>query len=344
MPSVPGVLEFMESATPYALADINSLLRFWTQIFAAGGVGANTNGPSGRRAIGMQPGSVLSKTWLHTAQRTVGWRFMMEPGPGIGTADVYQAFNVGTRIFFLRLEPDGTFTLRTPSTILATTTFSIHTNTFYYIELKYSMSGTTDISVTAELRIDGEVKANGTGASGVNTNTLINGLATVNRQSWAGSGLLVSNLLDFYSTSGSTYYGDIKLGKIVPNGDVTTDWSATGAPAYAQVNEVPPNDDTSYIFSNTPTQVENFDWEDISPFSGTIKGIQYRILARKDDEGSRAVEMTVGPSGAYEFESDPFYLDDSYVYYTIALDSDPGDGAWTAANFNAKRFGVKLIV
>lgn len=336
----------MESATPYALADQTSILRRWTQIFSGSGVGVSaTEGRGGRRCLSLSPGSTISKTLRHKSSWTIGWAVRYKAGTGIGTSDIYQAANVGQRICYLRLEPDGTHTLRTENSILFNTTFSILTNNWYYNELKFTLSGSDNIGVDMEFRINGTVVGSGSGLSGVNANTLINQLATVNRHIFGAGGNGNNTLLmDMYLLSDESYWGDIKLGKIVPNGDVTTDWSATGTPHYKQVNEIPPDDDTSYIYSNTAGQVENFDWEDVSAFSGVIKGIQYSMCARKDDEGSRAVSLTAGDTGSLELVSDPFYLDDSYVYYHIPIQNNPGGGAWDVASLNAKRFGVKLIV
>lgn len=341
-------LEYMESATPYAVGDVESLLRRWTQIFSSGGVGAanitgtNRNG----RALALGAGSTVSKTLTQKTSWTVGWAFYANTSGGWGTNDIYQGFNVGSRIFYVRLEPDGTLSIRTANAIIHQSTIALHMNTWYYIEVAYSLSGTTDIGVTATLYVNGENVAAGTAGSGVNVNTLINQLATINRHSFSTGGITGSTYLrDMYILSDTTLpWGDVRLGRIMPNGDVTTDWSSTTTPAYTCVNEVPPDDDGSYISSNTVDQKELFDWEDVSPFSGTIKGIQYSILARKDGEGSRAILHTVGAAGSEATVDGPFYVDDNYVWYHVPMETDPTAGAWTIASLNAQRFGVKLAV
>jgi len=344
-------LEFMESATPYLTSDgtdatqnalsLASLLRRWTGAIQSSYVtvvsGTNRDG----RAIAIGPGATISKTLTQQNAWVIGYAVYMQ-NRDMGSVVAYEGRNNGTRIIELNLNFDSTLSLYAGtnfSQIIGTSGIKLQVNTWYYIEIKYTLTtnGANKVVVTASLTVNGNQEISGTAVSDVTYTDLINQQATVNRHEFSYGPFFK----DLYILSGDVpLWGDVHLGKIMPNGDVVTNWSSTGSPHYAQVNEIPPDDDTTYISSNTPAQLENFDWEDISPFSGTIKGIQYSILARKDGEGTRSIKHTIGAAQITPF--DAVFVSDDYIWFHVPMETDPTDGAWTVASLNAQKFGVKL--
>ena len=138
------------------------------------------------------------------------------------------------------------------------------------------------------------------------------------------------------------FAGDVEISAVFPDADITTQWSSTGTPHYSQINEHIPDGDSSYISSNTAGQVDAFNFQPLSPFTGTVIGIHYLAFARKDDEGSRTFTLLV--SGVEPVGCPAFSPSDDYIYFTFAMDADPDTGAaWTPTSFNSKVFGVKLL-
>lgn len=86
-----------------------------------------------------------------------------------------------------------------------------------------------------------------------------------------------------------TFLGDIKIGCIFPRQDVTTGWTpSTGTTHFSLVNEHVPDDDSTYVFTNSASAIDSYYFDNVSSFSGQIQGAQISFFARKNDEGSRA--------------------------------------------------------
>lgn len=144
-------------------------------------------------------------------------------------------------------------------------------------------------------------------------------------------------------TTNNVYAGDVKIGVTSPDADVNTAFSLFpgGSPnSFGLINEIPPNYDTNYLFDNTNGDFDNFLYQPIAPFTGEILGVFYRCFARKDTEGSRAIQLTMGGTSTPGFLGAFEYLGDSYQYYRLAFDTGPAGATWTVALFNATSFGI----
>lgn len=347
-------LRFLESFDHYqATADI---YRKWT------GVGANVSiTPNGRNGQGCILGESLFITIDQQATWTIGFAVNFTAGPAFGNAVLYELFQVGGEplapsLCSIFINSDGTFSIRgnNHSQILANSTpgFSLQMNTWYFFELRVVLSSLANfMTVNASLRVNTATRATTSGpvTTGVNINSLLFPQATGNVHFWAGAGSGVT-LDDIYINDGTGAYnnsfaGDVSIICFRPNGDVTTQWTPTGGGAsFTQVNETYPNGGATNISDLTPGDVDNFDWQDLNPLIGSIVGLQYLVYAQKNNQGTRTIKMTIGPTGAFEQLSSEIFLDDSFVYYRLPTDVDPATGVpWTVVGFNAKRFGVELF-
>lgn len=342
-----NILAFAESWSGYTTntgstaAGINNqiILARWTNIDAGGVFFIRNDGVGNYNSIGASVN--IYKTVNHQTGYTIGFRVRIELP---GSYPVLTLYNNNTQLGNVTINIDGTIGVygqSSGSSLIAISNSIIHANTWYYFELSVSLSGTTPINVAAILRVNGEELVNGNVNTAVNTVDLTSQNATVNRFSFAGQ----IDIRDIYANAGaSNFDGDIKILAVRPNADVVSNWvCSSGTSEFALVNETFSDFDASYVSQTATGSQGIWGWEDIPTFSGTIKGIQISIIARKDDEGSKSFEIVTGSTGT-ETASPEFYLADSYVAYFHCQDDDPATSVpYTVTGFNAKDFGIKLI-
>ena len=292
----------------------------------------------------------LTKTVPHSATWVLG--FMFQYNVAHSDSVIFALSNNGSPLLTVVLNADSTLTLRAGTltgTAIATTDRSLFASRWYSIEISLTLSGSSPISVSAELRINGHVEASGSGSTGVNASSLPSQDATANvfgfgQLAAVGGVCLYDN---FYIKNESGYLGDERVFPVYPNGDgATLNWTPnSGTVHYDRVN-THPVDLTKWLETATPGDIDLWDFEDCPAFSGSLLAVNISVLARKDDEGTKSFKIVcASAAGAVEAESDEFFVSDTTSeYYEWSLKLDPATGlAWTQAGFNAKQFGVKLI-
>ena len=308
----------------------------------------------GRDGNGIQltAGTALFKTLDQQPTWYVGWAVMnLGQSPPNGT--IFGAANIDTSMAQLNINPDSTLTLWAGdlANIVGTSTLALHPNTWYYVEIGFTLSGSSNIVLTATVLVNGQEVISGFANTNVNKNNLIYQDSTANQLTIGSIGNIAAIIDDVYmcdgtGTSHNNFLNDIDILYVVPDGDVTITWTPTGGgTSFDQINEVPPDYDTTYVADDNPGDLDNFTWQPVSSFVGNLLAVQYSIFARKDDEGTRSVIQTMG-SGAGEVDSPPWYLNDDYVYYCWPLDNNADSSGnplpWTTGNFNSQTFGFKV--
>lgn len=305
---------------------------------------------AGRNGTGLRvnSGGSFGKALKHSATWTSGFAYKLS---GIQSNNaIYAIQNNDANLFVLTADTDGTLSMRSGtnfSETFATSTRSLLEEKWYYIEVTVSFSGSTPVTTTAELRINGQVQASGSRVTSFNANQLLSGDATANFHVFAGLNGAANGftLDDLYIKNSANYYGDIRIIAIYPDGDgATLDWTPiSGTDHYLMVNSHPV-DLSKYLYTLTPGDIDTWDWQNVPGFSGTIKAVNISMDARKDDEGTKSFEIVVGNTGT-EANSDEFFVSDlTPEYYEFSLEEDPATSLpWTQAGFNAKQFGIKLI-
>lgn len=339
-------LRFGDSFEPYASGN---LLQMWT-------LGSGSIIPGGRNGQGLQVGAGASIQKTLDYQSTWILGFAVNFGTvGFNTSLCFFGApftsHVGATLAVVTIENDGTVSAYGGTTHLignSAGTLVLHANTWYYFEVKVTYSGSSPISVTTVVKVNGQTIINGTAITGINSTDLIIQDAKSDYFGISGlSGFGNTIFDDVYICDGTgivnnDFLGDIKILAVYPITDETTQWTPIGGVShFSLVNEHPPDDDTTYIESNTVGQIDDFLFQPISTFSGTVPGVLYSIYARKDDEGTRSIKHTV--SGAPPVGVPEIFLSDLYVYTKVPFDTDPDGGGWTVGAFNVKHFGVKLI-
>lgn len=338
-------LQYCDSFVPYG----NLLSRYNRVIGVTAGLAYGRGGRYGVQLSQSGPGE-LSKTLTPTSAGVTGFAFFppnLMGGQLYSLQCVNSPLTLGT-IFSVWILPDSTVAAYAgvnSELISNPKSPVIAGSTWNYLETKYSLARTSNVIVpTLTVRLNGQQIISGAAAHGYTDSIAQDGKG--NYHTFRNAGFPTSNMGDLYicDTTGSynnDFLGDVKVGAIFPRQDVITQWlNSSGSVSTNLINEHIPDDDATYIYSNTPGNFSSFYFDNVASFSGQILAAQASIYARKTDEGYRVVRHIVGNDG---FEGPDIYLGDSYSYNHIPYDIDPVNSAvWTPAGINAEKFGIIL--
>jgi hypothetical protein len=272
-------------------------------------------------------------------------------GDAIAGRTICQTLDAGTTQGRLRLNGDGTLSVQRGTTTVATSTNSIITNVFYYIEFKHIIDNAAGL---LEVRVDGAVWATFTGDTQATANAFANQIALGTTEAT----LQHYDFDDFYALDGvdqsiadpnsppnNDYWGNTQIEALLPNGAGNyTEWTAlVGAPTHWEAeDEVPPDEDTSYVESATLNHRDTYAFTNLSVVSATINGIQVLMRARETLAGAGNIARMYRNAGADDQGAD-IALQTSYNYHREIMGGDPiAAGAWTVANINAAQFGARV--
>jgi len=291
--------------------------------------------------IGNQP---FSKTFDNQDIWIVGSAVTLS---ALGSLGFMELMDSGTVQMTLFLNPEGTLSIRRGgSTVLATSTNALLTNTWYFIEWKTKIHGTTGYSYVKVNGVEWVAYASG------DTNMTANAYANVVKFNPIQGGVS-PRFCDIYICDGTgsannDFLGDCKVECILPSGAGSyTQWTPSTGSNCACVDDNPANGDTDYVSAVPAGKSESNPWDsyafgNLLSASGTIKGVQTSIYARKDDAGSRSIKRIYRRALTDDLGA-TVSLADNYAFLLEIMETDPiAAGAWTVANVNAAEFGVKL--
>jgi len=239
----------------------------------------------------------------------------------------------GDRVFLLGQSDPGT----------------IHQGVYYYIEVQVHIDNAAG---TGEVRVNDEVVID---VAGVDTQMTANAYAT--QFMLGGDGLdTLSTLLmwfdDLYVLDDSgaqcnDFLGDIHNYLLMPEGaGAHADWTPLVGANWQEVDDNPPDDDTTYNATNTVTDRDSFEMEDMpGGWTGTIHAVGVAINSRRDDAVAHELQPAVR-SGGTDYDGTAALITDAYSFYNLyAWELDPDTAAaWLVAAVNAMECGYELTV
>lgn len=334
-------LEFLDGFDHYV--NNTNLTRKWAVTSSA------VNLPAGRfggNAIELtaSPGAVLDSSLLSSIPtRTVGFAFWINGVMQVATFCAFQ--DAGTTQVDLRTTATGAVQITRNGTVLATTTNVLLPNAWYYLEFQATIDS---ISGAVMLKVwNGPGAGIWASASGVNTR--FTGNSSMN-----GVSLMKFTFDDFYclnpsGTRNNNFLGESRIFTSLANADSASTgtnllWTPdTGTAHFSRVNEASPDDDTSYVFSSTPGQIDTYKRASISP-TGTIMAVQVTLTSRKDDVGPRTIAAAYRSSGGTNFAGSNMTPATTYGMPRQIWEADPATTAtWTVTAVNNGEFGVNCI-
>lgn len=337
------------------------LSRKWTSFSQTEYVSTPTRESGGA----IQITSFVSKTLGYVVERFAGFAAYY-PSSSNGNLSLCSMGSGGAVLCFLRIESDLSLSIYSGGNNQlcfnsGAQGFSITADVYHYYEFVVQLMGATPITFQASLRVDGKVIAT-TVAGSTNIlstqllvqDTLMNQVTFSGPTGGASTGWITdifiydTNTTDFngHATTIKAFQGDLGIAAVIPDQDAITQFTMQPVQTahFKNVDEIPPDDDTTYNYSASVGQVETYLFTPIINFTGTIIAAQLCVYAKKDGEGTRAFR---GQTGAQKDLTNLFgedqYLYDYYDYYLFPLDTDAGT-AWTPSGFNNESFGVKLTI
>lgn len=342
------MLLFMDGFDHYATADLG---KKWNDI--GGGFGA-INASAGRRGGGCLRFSAgvssayIGKTFAATASYVVGFAFKFGGYNG-GIVPILKFVDAGTTQCDLRVNLDGTLSVTRNGTAVTggTSTNSISTSTFYFIEMKVTIADSIAAN-SCKVRVNGvDWITVATGQDLKNTaNATANQIFLGNMSSFS---LVNADFDDLYvcDQSGSAnndFLGDCRIDTIYPTSDGTyaAFTPSTGSSHYALVDETTPNT-SDYNDGAAVNDRDSYGMGNLSALaSQTVYGVQVNAAIMKDDAGSKSAAAFVRSSST-NGDGASSALGTSQMYLSQIFETDPnGSIAWTESSVNAMEAGVKV--
>ncbi len=253
---------------------------------------------------------------------------------GVRVASGAQFFidmNVGT----MRVMKGGTFT-----TLATVPGFTFSANTWYYLELKFtvSSSGSITIKVNGNQLYSGNLNLTGQTTAGQPGFDAI--------QFFSGSPPITLEIADIYfaDTSGTynnDFFGVLEVRSMVPNATGNyAQWTPNGAANnFDCVDEATPDGDTTYVQTATASNIDTYNFADPS-ILGSILGVQHVFYARNEVGNSNMAALT--RSSATDYEATTFTVNTgTYSYYISVAEKHPDTSVWSSTSLSDAEFGFK---
>lgn len=237
------------------------------------------------------------------------------------------SFEAGaTNLFRAELNSSGNIQIISgASTVLATSSLALSTETLYHIEMRLDFGD----SSTIEVRVNGATFVT---VSGIDTNnTAVTGVGFLGHRVIGTHGQLVDNVYIWNDTGSvnNTWLGERNVFTLFPSSDTSTaDWSlSTGSDGATLLDNVPPLPSTQYIESSSATDRSEFNLGDLPTLDITITAIQPTILGLKTAASTIEVEYGVITNSVDVPSASTPLTQDQSLYFDTVLEINPDTAA-----------------
>ncbi len=194
--------------------------------------------------------------------------------------------------------------------------------------------------------IVGDVTINVNGAQVFLATDLNLGVAGASQYVWGslvvGADDLITDIDDIVTWDddgavNNDFLGQQRVHTIFPTADTAVaDWAAVGAvDDFDCVDEVPPDDDATYLAATVVAEVTELGIDSLPPETETIAGVYIPTLGRLAEAGLGNVRTSM-VSGVAASDGPSQAFSASYAYYGVAHQVDPNTGvAWTKVGLEA---------
>lgn len=346
-------LLFWDSFDHYATAD---RLEKWSSVQDNPDIGAyGRNSTNGVRVHGFSTSDGYLRGPVSGTPDTViiGFGFEVESMPTSGVNSILGIIDGATYQITLTLGPDGSLAVwrsEIGTWLAASDCGIIHAGAYYYVELKVyfdNAAGTVQVKLNEDTMIN---------AGGLDTMQTGNAYCTEFELGGDSTNpALVHRYLrydDVYVCDNSgaqcnDFLGDVRLFMLLPDGaGAHADWAPLVGANWQEVDDNPPDDDTTYNASNTVTDRDSFTFDDLpGTLTGAIHAFCAVINSRRDDAVAHELEPSVRVGGT-DYDGAAELITDAYSFYNMyAWELNPDiAGAWTIAAVNATESGYELTV
>lgn len=226
-------------------------------------------------------------------------------------------------------------------TLLATGTATLNASTWYCVEV-YALIADSDGAV--------QVKVDGVSDIDYSGDTLNSGSEVVTKLRIGTGGFnncarqYVDDLAvnDTTGSINNSWVGRGGIYGLVPSGAGThTDFTPSTGDNYAAVDEVPPDDDTSYVESSTAAHVDTYAITNLTPTSGTVLAVQWVARAKLAEAGSGNFQRVLRHDST-DYNGGDLAADTSYAYFSEIFQQAPDSTDWDITKVNALEAGMEI--
>jgi hypothetical protein len=213
---------------------------------------------------------------------------------------------------------------------------------WYHLEFKVYCDNTAG---TYELKLNGVTIASDTGVDtqeGTSNYHQSVRLHSINDRTPHYDDLYVC---DGTGSKNNDFLGVVKAVPIFPESDHTAQWeTVVGGPNHADsVDEIEPDDDTTYIEDDDVGDKDIFEYADITDSLVSIDGLMLHTICRETDATTFDIIQIIRSGGTEYDQASQAVGSSSYVNRYDILESDPDTALdWTKTGINAAQFGVKV--
>ena len=157
-------------------------------------------------------------------------------------------------------------------------------------------------------------------------------------------------LCDGTGSVNNNFLGQVRAVPLFPQTDAVdagsnADFTCSGGTDHgALVDDDPSDGDTSYVYSSTVDHVDTWSYPALG-LTGTIKGVQLGLIAKKTDSETRAIRAVARPASTNRVDATDQYLSTSYARKSVIWETNPEDSeAWEVADIDGAEFGVKVSI
>jgi hypothetical protein len=327
-------LLWADSFQGYATAQL--IYRYYV---AAGGITIGTGGRNGYNCLKFDDDSEPVVVYLTTTKTTICAGFAIKRSQVYDTVDrtlfaLYENATLHTDIRF-ELSTGRLKATRNGTVLGITTNPATPLNVWAHIQIKIVVN---DAAGAVLIKVNDQTVLNLTGVDTQN-----GGTGAVNQVKLYGIASGTTYISDYWIDD-ADLLGDCRIECIMPGGaGDTTAWTPSAGANRECVDEIGPDGDTSYVSSATVDQIDTYEFGNLVPASGLVKGVMASVWARKDDAGVRQMAIVARP-GSTDRIGDTITLADTYTYYRQLWDLNPDtSGEWSIAEVNASEFGIKMV-
>lgn len=219
----------------------------------------------------------------------------------------------------------------------------IFANVWHYVEVKYKPGSHTVV------RVDGVTVLSATGPKHNSAPNLINIVEFPNLSSEFNLNDYNKHLDDFYicDTTGALFNdfcGDVVIHAVLPNGDAGPNEMAPfggGLANYTCVDDVPPDNDLSYLYSNTLGHKDMFTVDPLPANIIDVLAVSVSARCKKDAAGTSLIKLKCS-YGVDEIESAGKAMSTQYTNQHHFFEIAPDGGAWNKVKATNMHIGVEI--
>jgi hypothetical protein len=246
-----------------------------------------------------------------------------------GTQICGLAMNSSQQLFFWR---------GTTATVLATSSVSIPTGSWHYLEVVLTIATSGSFSVY----LDGVsiMSATAVNTGSLSIDTLELGTNTGYFVSEIG---YFSQFDDLYVTNTAVRVGERRVATLYPASNGAVAWTPLTGTNYSEVNSTLCNGGASYVSTSTASASDLYGITSLPTTPAVIDAVQTRVCVSKSDAGTHTVKGQI-KSGATLAQGAVYGVSSSFLYDIDIYPTDPNTGgAWAGSAVNAAQIGQELI-